>query len=133
MKIGKHAVASVQYKLTVDGELMDQSEEGQPLVFLSGVGAMIPGFEKGLQGLMKGDSYEISIDPKDGYGEYDSEAVVELPQDTFKVEGELQKDDYGVIDRPFKLINKKVILASVEEVRRNSRAKSAKLRIAEKV
>lgn len=92
MKIGKHAVASVQYKLTVDGEVMDQSEEGQPLVFLSGVGAMIPGFEQGLEGLAKGDSYEISIEPKDGYGDYNPEAVVELPQDTFKVEGELQKD-----------------------------------------
>ncbi|MEM9545503.1 MAG: 16S rRNA (cytosine(1402)-N(4))-methyltransferase RsmH [Bacteroidota bacterium] len=48
-------------------------------------------------------------------------------------EGEVQKDDYGVITRPFKLINKRVILASDEEVRQNSRAKSAKLRIAEKL
>ncbi|MDF1696339.1 MAG: 16S rRNA (cytosine(1402)-N(4))-methyltransferase RsmH [Saprospiraceae bacterium] len=52
---------------------------------------------------------------------------------TGDVNGVLKKDDFGVIDRPFKLINKKVILASVDEVRRNSRAKSAKLRIAEKI
>lgn len=49
------------------------------------------------------------------------------------VEGKLIKDDYGHIDRPFKLINKKLIQASQEELERNSRAKSAKLRIAEKV
>ncbi|MEE9439753.1 MAG: 16S rRNA (cytosine(1402)-N(4))-methyltransferase RsmH [Saprospiraceae bacterium] len=48
------------------------------------------------------------------------------------VNGEIIKDDFGNIDRPFKLINKKVILANDEEVRRNSRAKSAKLRVAEK-
>jgi len=52
---------------------------------------------------------------------------------TGNAEGVLSKDDFGVIDRPFKLINKRVILASDEEVKLNSRAKSAKLRIAEKL
>lgn len=52
---------------------------------------------------------------------------------TGNADGELKKDDFGVIDRPFRLINKRVILATDEEVRRNSRAKSAKLRIAEKI
>ena len=52
---------------------------------------------------------------------------------TGNVDGVLNKNDYGVIDRPFKLINKRVILASEEEVKRNSRAKSAKLRIVEKI
>lgn len=51
---------------------------------------------------------------------------------TGDVDGQLDKDDYGNIHRPFKLINKKVIVASKEEVYRNSRAKSAKLRVAEK-
>jgi FKBP-type peptidyl-prolyl cis-trans isomerase SlyD len=92
MKISKNAVVSVAYELTVEGNVMDKSKDGEPLVFLSGVGAMIPGFESQLQGLAKGESYEISIEPKDGYGEYNHEAIVTLPQDTFKVEGELQKD-----------------------------------------
>ena len=52
---------------------------------------------------------------------------------TGDVDGVVDKDDFGNIFRPFKLINKKVIVASKEEVCRNSRAKSAKLRIAEKV
>ncbi len=49
------------------------------------------------------------------------------------VDGKLVQDDFGHIDRPFKLINKKLIQASEEELVRNSRAKSAKLRIAEKL
>lgn len=49
------------------------------------------------------------------------------------VEGALVKDDFGHIDRPFKLITKKVVLATEEELERNRRAKSAKLRIAEKL
>lgn len=51
---------------------------------------------------------------------------------TGNVDGELLQDDFGKIDRPFKLINKKLILAGEQELKRNSRAKSAKLRIAEK-
>ena len=48
------------------------------------------------------------------------------------VDGKLIQDDFGHIERPFKLINKKLIQASEEELARNRRAKSAKLRIAEK-
>lgn len=47
-------------------------------------------------------------------------------------EGELQKDMYGNVERPFKAIGK-VITASEEEVLENPRARSAKLRIAERV
>jgi len=47
-------------------------------------------------------------------------------------EGELEKDFYGNILSPIKPVNTKVIVASDEEVARNPRARSAKLRIAEK-
>jgi 16S rRNA (cytosine1402-N4)-methyltransferase len=46
-------------------------------------------------------------------------------------EGELEKDFYGNIISPFKAINNKVITAGDEEIQRNPRARSAKLRIAE--
>lgn len=49
------------------------------------------------------------------------------------VEGELQKDFFGnVIGVPLKAINKKPIEASEEEIKLNTRSRSAKLRIAEK-
>ena len=48
------------------------------------------------------------------------------------VEGEIKKDFYGNILSPFRLVNNKVITASAEEVERNPRSRSAKLRIAEK-
>ncbi len=46
-------------------------------------------------------------------------------------EGKIEKDFYGNIVSPLKMINNKVIIASDEEVERNPRARSAKLRIAE--
>lgn len=51
---------------------------------------------------------------------------------TGNVEGALEKDDFGNIYRPFKLINKKPILPSADEIRQNPRARSAKLRVGSK-
>ena len=47
--------------------------------------------------------------------------------------GEVVKDFYGNIERPFRILTKKAQLASPEELRRNPRARSAKLRYAEKI
>lgn len=48
------------------------------------------------------------------------------------VEGKVEKDFFGRVESPFTLINNKVILPSDEEVARNPRSRSAKLRIAER-
>ena len=48
-------------------------------------------------------------------------------------DGEFIKDDFGKIYRPFKVLTKKAVEASEEELKRNSRARSAKLRIAERL
>jgi len=47
-------------------------------------------------------------------------------------DGEQIKDDFGKIHRPFQVITKKPELADADEIRQNSRSRSAKLRIAEK-
>jgi len=48
-------------------------------------------------------------------------------------EGEMEKDDFGNISRPFVLVNKKVIMADRKEQHENARSRSAKLRVAEKI
>ncbi|GHT04969.1 ribosomal RNA small subunit methyltransferase H [Bacteroidia bacterium] len=52
---------------------------------------------------------------------------------TGNFEGEIEKDFYGNIQSPFKAINNKVIVPDEEEIDRNPRSRSAKLRIVEKV
>ena len=51
---------------------------------------------------------------------------------TGNIEGKAIQDFYGNVQTPFRLINNKVIVANKEEVERNPRSRSAKLRIAEK-
>lgn len=52
---------------------------------------------------------------------------------TGNVEGKADKDFYGRINTPYALVNNKVIVPSEEEIERNPRSRSAKLRIAEKL
>jgi 16S rRNA (cytosine1402-N4)-methyltransferase len=47
-------------------------------------------------------------------------------------EGKIEKDFYGNVQSPWKLVNRSVIVPGEEEIRENNRARSAKLRIAEK-
>lgn len=49
-----------------------------------------------------------------------------------KLYGEVEKDFYGNPQLPLKAVNKKPLMSSQEEIRENNRARSAKLRIAEK-
>lgn len=48
-------------------------------------------------------------------------------------EGKIEKDFYGNRKTPFRLVNRKVIVPQPDEISRNPRARSAKLRIAEKI
>lgn len=50
-----------------------------------------------------------------------------------KFQGEVEKDFFGNQQKPFNVITRKAIVASDEEIAQNNRARSAKLRIAEKI
>ena len=52
---------------------------------------------------------------------------------TGNFEGKVQKDFYGNVTSPFIMVNRKVITPDDEELKTNSRSRSAKLRIAEKI
>lgn len=52
---------------------------------------------------------------------------------TGNFEGKVEQDFFGNVKSPFRLINNKVMVPSDEEVERNPRSRSAKLRIAEKL
>ena len=49
------------------------------------------------------------------------------------LEGKIEKDFYGNVLSPWKLVNNKVIVADEQELTQNPRSRSAKLRVAEKV
>ncbi|MCD8261581.1 MAG: 16S rRNA (cytosine(1402)-N(4))-methyltransferase RsmH [Bacteroides sp.] len=50
-----------------------------------------------------------------------------------RTDGKTEKDFFGNIQSPFRLVNNRVVVPDTEEIERNPRSRSAKLRIAEKV
>lgn len=95
MQIDQHKVVTLHYRLqesNVEGELIETTFGSDPLVFLYGVGQMLPEFERQLSGKSAGDEFQFGIAAADAYGESDPEALVELPLDVFIIDGELAED-----------------------------------------
>lgn len=92
MKIGPGTVVSLDYTLRIDnGELVDSSRERGPLNFVFGAEQIIPGLERQLEGLQKGDERKIVVSPDEGYGPTIPEAVHEIPRGEFPSNIELRK------------------------------------------
>ncbi len=83
MKVENNKMVAVNYTLTVDGNVADKSQEGAPLEFIIGSGMILPKFEEAIMDKVVGDSVEFTLDPANGYGEAQPEAIVELPKQIF--------------------------------------------------
>ena len=85
MTIAANKAVSIEYTLTNDdGDVIDSSAGGAPLVYLQGAGNIIPGLEKALVGKAVGDELDVSVEPEDAYGEYSAELVSTLSASMFE-------------------------------------------------
>ncbi len=85
MQIGKNKVAMIAYTLTDNsGTVIDQATAQEPFAFIQGIGNIIPGLEKALEGKAVGDSITVSIEPAEGYGERDDSMTQVLSTDMFE-------------------------------------------------
>lgn len=90
MKVAKNKAVSVEYTLTdKEGVVIDTSSGGDPLVYIQGTGSIIAGLENAMEGKKVGDSFNIVIDPKDGYGERDEKATQVLERKMFPKDAEI--------------------------------------------
>ena len=99
MKVAAQCVVSLDYSLHLgDGKVVDSSEGGEPLTYLHGKGQIIPGLEKQLEGLDVGESRQLTIAPKDGYGEPDPENLQEVDREQFGDRELKEGDEFVAID-----------------------------------
>ena len=76
MNVTKNSVVTIDYILTApDGEVLDTSEGGEPLVYVHGTGSIVPGLEAELEGKSSGHRFDVKIAPGEGYGERDERLV----------------------------------------------------------
>lgn len=83
MKVNDGHVVSMHYTLHVDGEMVDTSQGSEPLQFIQGMGHIIPGLEHEIYDMEVGQSKKVMVEAKDGYGDVDGEAFMEVPRDAF--------------------------------------------------
>jgi FKBP-type peptidyl-prolyl cis-trans isomerase SlyD len=86
VQISDGKVVTLHYTLKVDEEVVDTSEGREPIQFIQGKEQIIPGLEAELYGMESGDSKQVVVEPKDGYGEIQPEAGLEVPKDEFPEE-----------------------------------------------
>lgn len=80
MQVKKGDVIRVHYTGTLnDGSQFDSSVGRSPLEFTVGAGQMIAGFDAGVVGMSVGEKKTIQIDPDNGYGQKDPNAIIEFP------------------------------------------------------
>ena len=95
MEITKDKVVSITYELRKDaenGEVVETVTTANPLTFIYGTGGMLPKFEENLDGLKAGDTFKFGLNSEDAYGPVVENAIVEVPLDVFKVDGEVDNN-----------------------------------------
>ncbi len=84
MQVSENKVVSIHYVLKNDaGEVIDTSLGRAPLSYLHGIGSIIPGLEKALEGKSSGDRVEVTIAPEEAYGARDEALIQALPKSAF--------------------------------------------------
>ncbi len=85
-KVQNDLVVTLDYKLFVEDELLESTDDGEPIQFLQGHGQIIPGLEEAVYNLKVGDTKKVVIEPDDAYGEYDPESLEVAKKEEFSEE-----------------------------------------------
>ncbi len=80
------------FKDNAEGDQIESSKGKEPLVFLTGQGAMIPDFEQNVMNLSNGDAFSFSIIAENAYGISTTEAIIDLEKTIFEKEGKLMEE-----------------------------------------
>ena len=96
MTISDQKIVSITYDLSVTDEnqqkvLVESAEAEEPMVFLFGHSGLPEEFENQLQGKNAGDAFNFSLTPEQAYGDYDEQALVEIPKQVFEIDGKLDE------------------------------------------
>ena len=84
MKITQHTAVTIHYRLSdQNGNLLESSFDGEPMLYLHGTENLIPGLEKALDGKATGDTLDVTIEAEEAYGPYHDSLRQEVPLEAF--------------------------------------------------
>jgi FKBP-type peptidyl-prolyl cis-trans isomerase SlyD len=83
-QVGPDTYVTLAYVLYgEDGDVLDSTDEEEPLSYLHGYGQIIAGLERRLEGMVRGDVRSVTVPAAEAYGEYHREAVLEVEKADF--------------------------------------------------
>jgi FKBP-type peptidyl-prolyl cis-trans isomerase SlyD len=96
MEIAANQVVGLTYELNIKNEtdewqLIEVASTDNPMYFIFGMSGLPEEFENRIATLSVGNDFEFTLSPEEGYGDFDPEAVVELPIDVFMVDGKIEE------------------------------------------
>lgn len=87
MQISENTVVQIHYTLkNQSGEVLDSSQDAEPLTYLHGAGNIIPGLETALSGREQGEKVNVTVEPDEAYGAHREELVQQVGRDMFPVD-----------------------------------------------
>ena len=92
MTIENGKVVTLHYQLfnAEDGSEIENSQSsGEPMAYLHGYNNIIAGLESALEGKSVGEQVDVTIEPKDAYGEYDNTLFQRISRKYLKHAGKL--------------------------------------------
>jgi FKBP-type peptidyl-prolyl cis-trans isomerase SlyD len=90
--VGDGKVVSLKYTLRDDdGDVIDASEDGDPLAYLHGSDNIVPGLERQLTGKKLGDKLSCVVPPAEGYGVIEGPGPQPVPRASFPEDAELEE------------------------------------------
>jgi FKBP-type peptidyl-prolyl cis-trans isomerase SlyD len=85
MIVAANKVVKMHYSvMDNDKNTIDNSFDGEPLIFIIGTGYLIPGLEDALQGKEAGDTLSVTVEPENGYGERHDNLMQAVPKSMFE-------------------------------------------------
>jgi len=112
-----HMVVKLDYTLIVEDEIMESTDEGEPIEFIQGIGQIIPGLEDALYGMKIGEKKTVEIQPEDAYGIYDPESLQVAKKEEFSEEIPLDVGTFlDLRDNEGEVLSAQIIEADEETV-----------------
>ena len=84
--IQDNMVVTLDYTLLVDEEIMESTDDGEPIEFIQGIGQIIPGLESALYDMKVREKKTVVIEPEEAYGDYDPESLEIAKKEEFSEE-----------------------------------------------
>ena len=98
MPISKDSVVTFHYRLSVGGEQVEDSHQGEPLSYLHGHGNIIAGLENEMAGKEAGDNFTATIAPELAYGPRREDAVARVQMKQVLTKGRLAAGQHIMVN-----------------------------------